>query len=61
MCSSPRGSTTTRRYAKKTLSRSEYEEYASMVRRSSAIYDRIEKEKAQKRKLIANQHFVPGI
>ena len=46
MCSSPKGSTTRRQYAKKSeFSRSEYEEYARMVRRASAVYDNIEQKK----------------
>jgi hypothetical protein len=56
MCSSPKGLTTRRRHVKKReFSRSEYEEYARMVRKSSAVYDRIEQEKAEKAQVIASQ------
>lgn len=56
MCSSPKGSATRRRHSKKSeFSRSEYEEYARMLRRASAVYDRIEQEKAERRQGIAGQ------
>jgi len=56
MCSSPKGSRQSLRQTKrKELSRSDYQEYASMVERASAVYDRIEQEKAEKRRLMANQ------
>jgi hypothetical protein len=56
MCSSPKGSTTRRRHTKKSeFSRSEYEEYACMVRRASAVYDRIEQKKAERRQVIASK------
>ena len=49
MCSSPKGSSQCFRQTKrKEFSRSEYEEQARMMRRASAVYDRIEKEKMQK-------------
>ena len=52
MCSSHKGSTTRRRYTKKSsFSRSEYEEYASMVRRASAVYDKIEQKKLKDKKV----------
>ncbi len=57
MCSSPKGSSQCfRQTKKKEFSRSEYEEHASMMRRASAVYDRIEQEKAERRQAIANQH-----
>lgn len=56
MCSSPKGSTTRRRHAKKSeFNRSEYEEYARMVRKASAVYDRIEQKKAERAQVIASQ------
>ena len=56
MCSSPKGSSQCfRQTKKKEFSHSEYEEHASMMRRASAVYDRIEKEKAERRQAIANQ------
>ncbi|MCF6250956.1 MAG: hypothetical protein L3J75_06770 [Methylococcaceae bacterium] len=56
MCSSPKGSTTRRRHVKKSeFSRSEYEEYARMVRKASAVYDRIEQEKVEKTQVSASQ------
>ncbi len=56
MCSSPKGSTTRRRHVKKSeFSHSEYEEYARMVRKASAVYDRIEQEKAEKTQVSASQ------
>jgi hypothetical protein len=58
MCSSPKGSTTRRRHVKKSeFSRSEYEEYARMVRKASAVYDRIEQEKSERAQVIASQKF----
>ena len=59
MCSSPKGSTQCFRQTKrKEFSRSEYEEHARMMRRASAVYDRIEQEKAERRQAIANQKAV---
>jgi len=56
MCSSPKGSSLCFRHTKrKEESRSEYQEYATMVERASAVYDRIEQEKAEKRLLLASQ------
>ncbi|NOR69186.1 MAG: hypothetical protein GQ532_05740 [Methylomarinum sp.] len=56
MCSSPKGSSQCFRQTKrKEVSRSEYEEYASMIQRASAVYDRIEQEKAERQLLLANQ------
>ena len=50
MCSSPKGSEKKRRQVKKSeYSRSDREEYATMVERASAVYDRIEQEKADRR------------
>lgn len=50
MCSSPKGSTARSRHRKKSeLSCLEYEDYARMLRRASAVYDRIEQEKAERR------------
>ena len=55
MCSSPKGSSWCFKQARrKEFSRSDYEEHARMMRRASAVYDRIEQEKAD-RQLIANQ------
>jgi len=60
MCSSPKGSTTRRRHAKRSeFSQLEYEDYARMVQRASAVYDRIEQEKAEKRQLVASQQSLP--
>ena len=56
MCSSPKGSSQCFRQTKrKEFIRSEYEAYARMMRRASAVYDRIEQEKAERRLAIANQ------
>jgi len=55
MCSSPRGSSQRLRQTKrKELSRSDYQEYARMIERASAVYDRIEQEKTENRRLIPN-------
>jgi len=62
MCSSPKGSGQCFRQTKrKEVSRSEYQEYASMIQRASAVYDRIEQEKAEKRLLLANQEPLNNI
>ena len=59
MCSSPRGSSTRRRHIKKNaFTRLKYEEYSSMMRRASAVYDKIEQEKAKRRQFIASQQPV---
>ncbi len=51
MCSSPKGSTARRPHAKqKILSSAEYEEYASMLRRSSIVYEQAQERKAARRK-----------
>ena len=58
MCSSPKGSSQCfRQHRKKEFSRSEHEEHVSMMRRASAVYDRIEQEKAEKRQVIASQQL----
>ncbi|MFK5948999.1 MAG: hypothetical protein QM500_09565 [Methylococcales bacterium] len=57
MCSSPKGSSQCFRHSKKKeFSRADYDEYASMVERASAVYDRIEREKAEKRELLAKEN-----
>ncbi|NOQ16497.1 MAG: hypothetical protein GQ581_05520 [Methyloprofundus sp.] len=49
MCSSPKGSTARRPHAKqKILSSAEYEEYASMLRRSSIVYEQAQERKRSK-------------
>ena len=58
MCSSPKGSGQCfRQHRKKEFSRSEHEEHANMMRRASAVYDRIEQEKEEKRQVIASQQL----
>ena len=61
MCSSPKGSGKCFKQTKrKESSPLEYEEYASMMRRASAVYDRIEQEKAERRLLMASQQSQPN-
>ena len=58
MCSSPKGSSQCfRQNKRREFSRSEHEEHANMMRRASAVYDRIEQEKAEKRQVIASQQL----
>jgi len=62
MCSSPKGSGQCFRQAKKKeFNRAEYEEHASMMRRASAVYDRIEQEKAESQLLLVNQKSIATI
>ena len=59
MCNSLKGSSKCFRQTKrKEDSRSEYEKYASIMRRASTVYHRIEQEKAERRQFIANQKFI---
>ncbi len=61
MCSSPKGSTTRRWQVNKSeYSRSEHNEYATMVERASAVYDKIEKEKTEKRLAMSRQQSSIG-
>ena len=59
MCSSPKGSTTSRRSARiKEMSREQYEEYARMVRHASTCYEKAQQRKAERREQIAAQQQV---
>lgn len=59
MCSSPKGSTTRQRQTKsKQYTQSDYQEYSTMVERASAVYDRIEKDKAERKDVLASQDEV---
>ncbi|GEM_PF-3712693 len=52
MCSSPKGSSRRARQGrKKDLTRAEYEEQALMLRRASAVYDRIEQRELKAKQL----------
>ncbi len=46
MCSSPKSSSTRRRQRKNNACRTDYEAYASMLRRASAVYDKKQLQKA---------------
>ena len=59
MCSSPKGSTPCFRQTKrKAFDRLDYEEQASIMRRASMIYDRLEQQKLQKQPLTNNKASV---
>ena len=59
MCSSPKGSTTSRRSARiREMSREQYEEYARMVRHASTCYEKAQQRKAERREQIAAQQQV---
>jgi len=59
MCSSPKGSTPCFRQTKrKAFDRSDYEEQASIMRRASMVYDRLEQQKLQKQQLTNNKASV---
>ena len=56
MCSSPKASSKCfRQSKKKEFNRSEYEAHASMMRKASLVYDRIEKEKAERQQIMDSQ------
>lgn len=59
MCSSPKGSTTSRRSARIIeMSREQYEEYARMVRHASTCYEKAQQRKAERNEKIAAKQRV---
>lgn len=55
MCSSPKGSTALRRLGKrKEFSRTEYEEYASILRRASVCYELAQQKKLERLRFAAS-------